>query len=71
MPATSLNVTLFLSRLSMRARDLPKLMAPLPAILIWRMKMKYSRMTNPTNGAVESNRFIQNWLAGWNSSGTL
>ena len=33
MPATSLNVTLFLSRLSMRARDLPKLMAPLPASL--------------------------------------
>ena len=38
-PATSLNVILFLSRASMRAFDLPKLSAPLPAMRIcWRKR---------------------------------
>ncbi len=55
----------------MRARDLPKLIAPLPASLIWRKIRKYSTTTINTNGAALMNRLIQNWLAGWNSSGTL
>ena len=38
MPATSLNVVLFRSLAKSRALLLPKLSAPLPAILIWRMK---------------------------------
>ena len=43
MPATSLKVVLFRSLASSRALLLPKLNAPLPAILIWRMKKNQIR----------------------------
>ena len=39
-PATSLNVILFLSWLSSFALLFPKLIAPLPAFFIWRIKIK-------------------------------
>ena len=45
-PATSLKVVLFFSLASIRALLLPKLRAPLPAILIWRTKT--NQMMPPT-----------------------
>ena len=41
IPATSSKVILFVSRVSSRARLLPKPSAPCPAERIWRMKRKY------------------------------
>ena len=52
MPATSLNVVLFRSLASIRALLLPKLNAPLPAILIWRMKKNQISTPISRNGAM-------------------
>ena len=51
-PATSLNVVLLRSFASIRALLLPKLSAPLPAILICRMKKNQNRMPINRNGAM-------------------
>ena len=52
MPATSANVTLFCDSFSMRALDLPKLIALPPEACIWRMKKKKSA-TNTTSGMTD------------------
>ena len=51
IPATSLKVVLLRSLASIRALLLPKLNAPLPAILIWRMKKNQNRTPISKNGA--------------------
>ncbi len=51
MPATSLNMVLFRSFASIFALLLPKLNAPLPAILIWRMKKNQNKTPISKNGA--------------------
>ena len=58
-PATSSNVTRFLSSVSMRARLLPKLSAPLPPPpCIWRMKKIHNPISN-SNG----NQLINNCIS--------
>ena len=54
MPATSLNVVLFRSLASIRALLLPKLNAPLPAILICRMKKNQNNTPMPAKTAADS-----------------
>ena len=58
MPATSLNMVLFRSLASIRALLLPKLNAPLPAILIWRMKKNQNRMPMARNGTMVHSALI-------------
>ena len=52
-PATSLNVVRFFSLLSIRALLLPKLSAPLPAILSWRIRKNQTSAPKSTNGSSE------------------
>ena len=67
MPATSLNVVLLRSLASIRALLLPKLNAPLPAILICRMKKNQNRMPISKNGAMLQTTLI-NMVFGWLAS---
>ena len=55
MPATSLKVVLLRSLASKRALLLPKLKAPLPAILIWRMKKNQMNAAITTIGKYAPN----------------
>src|SRR5205814_6669563 len=52
-PATSLKVVRFFSLLSIRALLLPKLNAPLPAILSWRIRKNHTSAPNRMNGRSE------------------